>query len=484
MEKDLEKSLDGGYDAQQLAREEEQQPRRSMADDLEKGGDGATRDQPRTGESSASETATLDEHEDQANPAAQPVHVRTRSRSVTRDGEPPVPSAEPSPVPEKDPFEVTWDGGDADPLCPRSMSTARKWLIVFITCFGSACVTCASSIYTSSYTGMNAEFGTSDIVATLGLSTFVLGIALGPAWSPLSEFYGRRPIYLGSFVLFIIWLIPSAAAQNIETMIIARFFQGLTGAAFLSVAGGTVGDLFSREKMQGPMAFFSVAPFIGPSIGPLIGGFINSYVSWRWTHYVLIIWSFCLLLALFFFVPETYHPVLLRNKARRIRKETGDDRWHAPIEKMTKSIIGTIGNALKRPFQLLISEPMILALNLYSAILLGILYLFFGAFPVVFVGNHGFNLWQSGLSFMGLFVGMALGACCAPIWGKIRLRLMVKRQQELGAAAPVSEPEDRLPSIMVGAILVPIGIFWFGWTSYASIHWIVPIIGSTVFAIG
>ncbi|CAK7201111.1 hypothetical protein SEUCBS139899_003813 [Sporothrix eucalyptigena] len=486
MEKDIEKVAAASYDSQH---QPEQQTCRSISGDIEKGSVSAL---PRTnnagdnndGDSSQSETITLDENEDPTNPAIAPVHIRTRSRSVTRDSKPPVPSAEPSPVPAKDPFEVTWDGGDADPLCPRSMATARKWLIVFITCFGSACVTCASSIYTSSYAGMNAEFGSSDLVATIGLSTFVLGIALGPAWSPLSEFYGRRPIYLGSFLLFIIWIIPSAVAQNIQTMIIARFFQGLTGAAFLSVAGGTVGDLFSREKMQGPMAFFSVAPFIGPSIGPLVGGFINSYVNWRWTHYVLIIWSFCLLIAIFFLVPETYHPVLLRNKARRLRKETGDDRYFAPIEKMTKTILGTVANALKRPFELLVKEPMILALNIYSAILLGVLYLFFGAFPLVFEGNHGFNLWQSGLSFMGLFVGMAVGACFAPVWGDVRGRLMVKRQRERGLDAPVSEPEDRLPSVMVGALLVPIGIFWFGWTSYASVHWIVPIIGSTIFAVG
>lgn len=275
---------------------------------------------------------------------------------------------------EKDPYEVAWDGGDADPMCPRSMATWRKWLIVFITCFGSSAVTCASSIYTSSYTGMNAEFeGTSTLVATIGLSTFVLGIALGPAWSPLSEFYGRRPIYLGSFFLFTIWIIPSAVAQNIETMIIARFFQGFTGSAFLSVAGGTVGDLFSKETMQAPMAVFSTAPFLGPSIGPLIGGFINSNPkNWRWTHYTLIIWAFCLFTALLLFVPETYHPVLLQKKAQRMRKETGDDRWQAPLEKANanKSMAGAIGNALLRPFQLLRYEPMCLALDMYSAILL------------------------------------------------------------------------------------------------------------------
>jgi multidrug resistance protein len=153
---------------------------------------------------------------------------------------------------------------------------------------------------------MNAEFHTTRLVATLGLSTFVLGIALGPFWSPLAEFYGRRPIYLASFAGFIIWLIPSAVARNIETMIVARFFQGLAGSAFLSVSGGTVGDLFTREKMLAPMAMFSLAPFIGPSTGPLIGGLINMYTGWRWTHYVLLIWAGVLLLSIALFVPETY----------------------------------------------------------------------------------------------------------------------------------------------------------------------------------
>ena len=153
---------------------------------------------------------------------------------------------------------------------------------------------------------MDAEFNNSRLVATLGLSTFVLGIALGPFWSPLAEFYGRRPIYLASFLAFMIWLIPSALAQNITTMIVARFFQGLAGSAFLSVSGGTVGDMFTRDDMQAPMAIFTLAPFVGPSTGPLIGGVVNSFLSWRWTHYIVLIESAVLIVTLFFFVPETY----------------------------------------------------------------------------------------------------------------------------------------------------------------------------------
>lgn len=206
----------------------------------------------------------------------------------------------------KDPFEVVFEGGNADPWCPRSMNPARKWAIVGLTSMGSFCVTCASSIYTSTYTQMNAEFGCSRIVATLGLSMFVLGIALGPMWSPLSEFYGRRPIYLAAFAVFTVWIIPCAVAQNIGTVIVSRFFQGLSGSAFLSVSGGTVGDLFTPNQMHYPMIMFTASPFLGPSFGPMIGGFINSNVNWRWTHYMLIIWAFIMCLALVVTVPETY----------------------------------------------------------------------------------------------------------------------------------------------------------------------------------
>jgi hypothetical protein len=108
-------------------------------------------------------------------------------------------------------------------------------------------------------------------------------------------------------------------------------------------------------------------------------------------------------------VPETYAPVLLRRKAVKLRKETGDDRWKAPIEKMNKSVSKTVLWSCIRPFQLLFFEQMVLNLCLLSAILLGILYLFFGAFAVVFQNNHDFNEWQTGLTFLGIFVGMVVG---------------------------------------------------------------------------
>ncbi|KAF9884709.1 hypothetical protein FE257_001338 [Aspergillus nanangensis] len=376
---------------------------------------------------------------------------------------------------------VGWE--ENDPLCPRNFNTARRWLIVVICSMGSLCVTCTSSMYTVTYDQLTVEFGCSRIVATLGLSFFIWGLGVGPlVLGPLSEFYGRRNIYIVSFSMFLIWLIPCAVAQNIETMIVCRFFNGLAGSAFLSVAGGTVGDLFARHELSAPMMLYTASPFVGPEIGPLVGGFINQYTTWRWTFYVLLIWTGVLLVSLIVFVPETYHPVLLRRKAQKIRAETGDDRWKAPIEKLNRSVPQTVLRSIYRPVLLLTLEPMCLCLCIFSAILLGILYLFFGAFQLVFDNVYGFELWQRGLCFLGLFVGMLFAILSDPFWRQIYQRLETKHEQTVKKDDP--QPEWRLPPAILGGPLVTIGLFIFAWTIYPHVHWIAPIIGSAFFGAG
>jgi hypothetical protein len=176
-------------------------------------------------------------------------------------------------------------------------------------------------------------------------------------------------------------------------------------------------------------------------------------------------------------------PILLKKKAQKLRKETGDERWLAPTEKVSKSVAKAVTLSLLRPFELLMFEYMCLLLDVYSAFLLGILYLFFGAFPLVFRETHGFNLWQVGLSFAGIGVGMILAIATDSVWYRIRLGLMAKLSRETGVEG-ASEPEFRLPPVIFGALLAPVGIFMFGWSTYPWVHWIVPIIGSAIFGAG
>ena len=175
---------------------------------------------------------------------------------------------------------------------------------------------------------------------------------------------------------------------------------------------------------------------------------------------MLIIWSGVILALIAAFVPETYHPVLLRHKAVKLRKTTGDSRWKAPIEVMQRSILQTVIRSCYRPFLLLTLEPMCLNLCLFSAILLGVLYLFFGAFEVVFVDNHHFELWQVGLSFSGLLVGQMVAIATQPLWHKHYVMLVDKHEKNRGEPGG-AEPEYRLPPAIAGGVLVPAGLFLY-----------------------
>lgn len=129
---------------------------------------------------------------------------------------------------------------------------------------------------------------------------------------------------------------------------------------------------------------------------------------------------------------------------------------------------------------------MCLSLCIYTAFVLGILYLFFGAFPLIFTTNHGFVLWQTGLTFLGLVVGLLAGFLSNPFWHRNYERLVAKANANVpvGEKLPKPEPELRLIPAILGGILIPISLFWVGWTTYPSVHWIVPIVGSVLFGAG
>jgi MFS family permease len=143
----------------------------------------------------------------------------------------------------------------------------------------------------------------------------------------------------------------------------------------------------------------------------------------------------------------------------------------------------TILHSIYRPMLLLALEPMCLNLCIFSAILLGILYLFFGAFQLVYSNVYGFSLWQIGCSFLGLLVGMIVAILTDPFWRRNYARLRRNHEQ---TAAEKGEymPEWRLPPAIAGAPLVTIGLFIFAWTINPRVHWIGTIIGSGIFAAG
>ncbi|KAI5467634.1 major facilitator superfamily domain-containing protein [Mariannaea sp. PMI_226] len=378
---------------------------------------------------------------------------------------------------EEDPYIVQWIPDD--PRNPMMFTTFTRWFITMILAIATLAVSLVSSAYTGGIEDIIIEFKISAEVATLGVSLFVLGFAVGPLlWAPLSEMFGRQVLFIGTYAGLTAFNAGCAGAQNAQTLIILRFFAGAVGSSPLTNAGGAIADMFPASQRGLAMAIFAAAPFLGPVLGPVAGGFLGLKSGWRWVMGFLAIFSGTVWIFGSLLVPETYAPVLLRKRAAELSKRTGKHYISIIEHKQGKtSLKVATKTALSRPWILLFKEPIVLLLSIYMAIVYGTLYMLFAAFPIVYQQGRGWNTGVGGLAFLGIMVGM-LFAIAYTIPANKRY---VKISKEHGGFAP---PEARLTGAMVGSIALPIGLFWFAWTNSPSIHWIVSIAAGVPFGFG
>ena len=283
--------------------------------------------------------------------------------------------------------------------------------------------------------------------------------------------YGRKPVYIITLSLAVIFVIPCAVAPNIGTLLVCRLIDGIAFSAPMTLVGGTLADLWRPEDRGVPMAAFSAAPFAGPAIGPLVGGFLSDAVGWRWLYWIQLILSGLAWLLITFTVPETSAPTLLSRRAAKLRKETDDGRFTTEKELDQRPITEQLKIFLIRPLQLLTREPIVICLALYMSVLYGLLYMFFVAYPIIYQEGKGWNAGSTGLMFIPIAVGVVLSAACAPAVNKHYLKVC--------ARYPDGKPpaEVRLIPMMWSCWLIPVGLFIFAWTSYPRLSWWGPAMG-------
>jgi len=378
---------------------------------------------------------------------------------------------------DDNPYVVNWIPND--PRNPMMYSTVRKWSITALVAFATLAVAFVSSAFSGGADAVLKEFGCSQEIFTLGLSLFVLGFAIGPLiWAPLSELFGRQILFVITYGALTAFNAGAAGSQNIQTLIVLRFFAGAFGSSPLTNAGGVIADMFPAKQRGLAMALFAAAPFLGPVLGPIVGGFVGETVGWRWIEGVMAIFTGVLWLMLCFLLPETYGPVILRRRAAALSKKTGKVyRSRGDVDSGPTKFAQVFKTSLLRPWILLFREPIVFLLSIYMAIIYGTLYMLFSAFPIVFQQTRGWSPGIGGLAFLGVGVGM-IGAVAYSIWDNKRYSKVV---DEHNGFAP---PEARLPPTMLGGLLVPLGLIIFAWTNYAWIHWIVCILACVPFGFG
>lgn len=299
----------------------------------------------------------------------------------------------------------------------------------------------------------------------------------------MSELYGRQVLFIGTYGALTAFNAGAAGSQNIQTLLILRFFAGAFGSSPLTNAGGVIADIFPASQRGLAMSVFSAAPFMGPTIGPIVGGFVGEAVGWRWVEGVMAIFTGAVWIIGSLLIPETYPPVLLRKRAAALSKITGKVyRSKMEVDAGARPSVGqAFRTALSRPWILLLREPIVLLLSIYMAIIYGTLYMMFSGFPVVYQQQRGWSEGIGGLAFIGVAIGM-LAAVIYTIPDNHRYNRVATAAEAKGAVG--APPEARLPPCLVGCICLPVGLFWFAWTNSPSIHWIVSVIGTAPFGFG
>ena len=320
---------------------------------------------------------------------------------------------------------------------------------------------------------------TNDVVLSLTLSIFILAYAIGPLFlGPLSEMYGRVIVLQTSNLLYLFFNLGCGLAQTKTQLIIFRFLSGLGGSAPLAIGGGVLSDLFTAEQRGRAISIYSLAPLLGPAVGPIAGGFITENTTWRWVFYATTIADAVIQFSGLFFLQETYPPVLLHRKKMKLIKETGNEQLHTEWDDPKRTVTQTIKTSLIRPFRLLGTQIIVQVLSLYLALCYGIMYLVLSTFPTLWSDVYHESVGIGGLNYISLGLGFFIGTqVCAPCQDRI-YRALKRRNNGVG------KPEFRVPLMVPGAVLVPIGLFIYGWTAEAHTHWIGPNFGAVIFAAG
>lgn len=374
-------------------------------------------------------------------------------------------------------YEVDFEDGSNDN--PRDWPAWYKALVVFSISFSTLVVIMYSTAYTAMLGPMKQEFGVTDqTIPTLGVTTYLLGLAVGSLiLAPISETFGRRLVYVIALFCFFVLVIPCALATSLAQIIIIRFFVAVAGSACIANAPGTIGDIVSDEYRALVFSVWSFGPMLAPVIGPLAGAFITEYVSWRWATWLMVIMggvSFVMVAC----IRETYIPALLQQKAKKVRKQTGDEKYWSRYD-VRVGFAELMKANLSRPFVMAVKEPICIFWNTYMGIVYGILYLCFVAYPIVYTEIRGWSISNSSLAFVGIGIGICITICCA---SPIKKMIDAHEKDPMTGKAP---PEAMLSVICIASVLIPAGELWFAWTCLpVSIHPAISIAAGIPFGAG
>ncbi|RAK87174.1 MFS general substrate transporter [Aspergillus costaricaensis CBS 115574] len=367
---------------------------------------------------------------------------------------------------------------------PHNWPVAKRVITSLVVYIYTFVVYSGSSMFITAVPLVMQELHLSEQRAMLGLSIYVLGYGVGPLlWGPLSEIprIGRSVVYFGTFVAFILVTIGAAEVSNYSAFVFLRFMQGLFGSPCLANGGASMHDLYPESQFPYALALWVAAAYCGPALGPLLTNSLVNKISWKWTMWLLACMSgpVCILL---FLLPETYAPTIrYRSSAFNTSNNQNNNNTSESDNPLAK-----LKFYLVKPVQITLQDPAILFANIYTSFIYGTYYTFFDAFPIGYPPVYNVSTTTLSLFYLSVLVGCVLAVAAYFTYLSLPNYLRQHHHSTSPKSTPTRTPPTKHERHLIPAIpatfLVPISLFLYGWTLRPSIHWIVSIIGVTMYA--
>ncbi len=166
----------------------------------------------------------------------------------------------------------------------------------------------STDIYLASMPFIGAALNASASAVQLTMSAYVIGFAFGQIiYGPLSDKYGRRPVLLTGFAIYLAATFACIFASTIETLITARIIQSLGAAGPIILARAIVRDLYEGAQAGRQLALMSTIVGFTPIGAPVLGGVLQAFFDWHASFVAMLMVAGILAFVVLLLLPETNH---------------------------------------------------------------------------------------------------------------------------------------------------------------------------------
>jgi len=331
----------------------------------------------------------------------------------------------------------------------------------------------SASMMAAALPQISRDLGIDISTTQLSFSIYVLGLGFAPIIiAAMSEMYGRKPVWLACNAWYVLWNALCPVGMSHGLLIAGRFLAGSGAGVGNTLTGPIMADMYRAKDRGRSQALAGLLPYLGPALGPIVGGVVSQNVSWPWLFWVLSMFDAAVLLIGLFVLRETYTPVLLRRKARTENPRRGQS------EASWRDLLARIRTHLYQPLELLIKRPVIQYLAFNMSLNFGIYFLNLSTFATLWIERYGMSETSASLNYLAIALGFTIGGQTGgPLMDYIWRRMRDRPNSQVS-------PEFRAPYMAIGAVFVPVGLLWYGWSVEKGLPWPMVDAGAVVFTIG